>query len=126
MKSSHRILIVDDEADVMTVMKRGLEMSGFHVRTESDPATALENFKAGTFDLLITDIKMPKMDGFELAGRLLEIDPKIRICFITAFDIDYFEKFRQRFSHIPTRCFIKKPVSIANLVGMVRQELGHS
>lgn len=123
MTSSYRILVVDDEIDIITVMKRGLEMSGFQVHTESDPTQALANFKAGTYDLIISDIKMPKMDGFELYDRLLRIDPKVRICFITAFDVDYFEKFRKKFPHIPTRCLIKKPVSIKNVIEIVKQEM---
>lgn len=119
-----RILIVDDESDVKSVMKRGLEISGFEVTAECDPLQALANFKVATYNLALLDIRMPNMDGFDLFDKLSKMEGNLKVCFLTAFDIDYFERFKERFPNIPTRCFIKKPVSIRNLISMVRAELG--
>lgn len=120
---SSKILIVDDEADLKNVLKRGLEMTGFQVSTECDPLEALANFKGGEYGLIISDIRMPKMDGFELVDKLSKIDPGVKVCFLTAFDIEYFEKFKQQFPSVPTRCFIKKPISIVAMIGAVKAEL---
>jgi two-component system, OmpR family, response regulator ChvI len=123
--SSPRILIVDDEADITSVMKRGLENAGFEVDVENNPLTALQNFKAGKYSLALLDIRMPQMEGFDLYERLSQLDSKMKVCFLTAFDANYFEKFKIRFPHLPTRCFIKKPVTIKDLVNIVEAELGN-
>ena len=82
-----RILLVDDEYDISLTFKIGLEESGFVVDSFNDSLLALKSFKAGIYDLLLLDIKMPKMDGFELCRQLKKIDSKVKVCFITAFDI---------------------------------------
>jgi hypothetical protein len=68
------------------------------------------------------------MDGFELYEKLSRIDDRVKVCFLTAYDMDYFEKFKERLPHVPTRCSInQKPISMKNLlVGTVRTELGIS
>jgi DNA-binding response OmpR family regulator len=82
-----RILLVDDEYDISLTFKIGLEESGFIVDSFNDPLLALTHFKPGIYNLLLLDIKMPKMDGFELCKQLKKIDGKVKVCFITAFDI---------------------------------------
>jgi DNA-binding response OmpR family regulator len=62
----NRILIVDDEPDIAQVLKMGLEDNGFAVDAYNDPLDAISNFEVGSYDLLLIDIKMPKMNGFEL------------------------------------------------------------
>ena len=74
----NRILIVDDEPDIAQVLKMGLEENGFAVDTYNDPLDAILNFKADSYDLLLIDIKMPKMNGFELYNRLHQIDKKAK------------------------------------------------
>ena len=70
---------------------------------------------------------MVLLDGFELYEKLSRIDDTVKVCFLTAYDMDYFEKFKERFPHVPTRCFInQKPIPMKNLVGTVRTELGIS
>jgi DNA-binding response OmpR family regulator len=81
---SKRILVVDDEADINLTLKLALEEEGFQVDTFDDDAlVALDNFRKGLYDLLILDIKMPKMNGFELCRRIKKIDSKVRVCFLT-------------------------------------------
>ena len=65
-----KILIVDDEPDIASSLKMGLEYNGFEVHAFNDPVEALSNFKAGSYDLVLLDIKMPKMNGFELCQEI--------------------------------------------------------
>jgi len=69
-------LVVDDEADITAVMRRGLEKEGFGVDTFNDPLEALSDFKPGVYDLALLDIRMDKMNGFELFRALQKIDKK--------------------------------------------------
>jgi two-component system, OmpR family, response regulator ChvI len=119
--ATKKILIVDDEADITFTLKEGIEKSGsFSVDTFNDPQLALSNFKSGYYDLLIIDIRMPNMTGFELYQKIRELDSKVRVCFITAFET-YFEKFRQEFFPLEEiKGFIKKPIQIENLERFVK------
>jgi two-component system, OmpR family, response regulator ChvI len=92
----NRILIVDDEPDIAQVLKMGLEENGFAVDAYNDPLDAISNFEVGSYDLLLIEIKMPKMNGFELYNKLRQIDEKAKICFITAYEL-YYENLREYF-----------------------------
>lgn len=110
-----RILVVDDERDINTVVKKGLERVGFKVRTFNNPLDALSKFEAGSYDVALLDIRMPSMNGFELYKKLREIDSKIKVCFITAFEM-YEEEFKKLFPSYEVRCFIKKPIKLTDLI----------
>ena len=118
----NRILIVDDEPDIAQVLKMGLEKNGFAVDTYNDPLDAVYNFKADSYDLLLLDVKMPKMTGFELYSKLHQLDEKAKICFITAYEI-YYDEFKRMFPKVKVECFIRKPVSIDNLARLIKDEL---
>jgi DNA-binding NtrC family response regulator len=118
----NKILIVDDEPDIAFVFKRGLESSGLQVDAFNDPEEALKVFKPGKYALLITDIKMPKMTGFDLYREVKKIDDKTKVAFISAFEV-YREEFKKMFPDIDVRCFINKPVSIDKFVKIVTEEL---
>jgi DNA-binding response OmpR family regulator len=118
----NRILTVDDEQDIAQVLKMGLEKNGFAVDTYNNPLDAISNFKADSYDLLLLDIKMPNMNGFELYDKLRQIDEKAKICFITAYEI-YYDEFKRMFPKIKVECFIRKPVSINNLARLIKDEL---
>jgi DNA-binding response OmpR family regulator len=79
-----RILIVDDEADITLPLKMALEDNAFVVDVFNDPIFALDNFRKRSYNLLILDINMPKMNGFELYTKIKKIDDKVRVCFLTA------------------------------------------
>jgi DNA-binding response OmpR family regulator len=118
-----RILIVDDDADILITYKKGLEESGlFEVDTFADPEEALSNFRTGLYDFLIIDIRMPKMDGFELYDKMKEIDDKVKVCFITAYEVNY-KALRKIFPEPRLECFIQKPIEISNLRGRIKAEL---
>jgi two-component system, OmpR family, response regulator ChvI len=118
-----RILIVDDDPDILTTYKKGLEESGlFEVDTFTDTEETLSNFKNGLYDFLIIDIRLPKMDGFELYDKMKAIDNKVKICFITAYEINY-RALRQVFPEPKLECFIQKPIEIGKLVERIKSEL---
>jgi DNA-binding NtrC family response regulator len=117
-----KILVVDDEADITTIFKKGLELNGFEVDAFNDPEEALKAFQPGKYDILITDVKMPKMTGFDLYRQISKIESKIKVAFITAFEI-YHDELVKVFPEIDVRCFITKPATIDQLVKVVTEEL---
>jgi DNA-binding response OmpR family regulator len=120
-----RILIVDDDAGITLAFKKGLEADGFKVDTFNDPLEALSNFKGSMYDLLLLDVRMPKMNGFELYKELEKIDSHVKVCFITAFEV-YYEALREVFPSLEVECFIRKPIEIASLIKMIKSELNVS
>lgn len=113
-----RMAIIDDEPDITTVLKRGLEHNGFAVDVFNDPQAALGSFKPGHYDLIMTDIRMPKLNGSDLYRELKKKDSSIKVCFLRAFEIDY-EEFKKMFPTIDVKAFIRKPVSMSSLVNQV-------
>ena len=113
-----KIAIVDDEPDITAVLKKGLEQNGFAVETFNDPRLALSSFKPNHYDLMIIDIRMPNINGFDLYRELKKKDSEVRVCFLTAFEI-YYEEFRKMFPNIDVRAFVRKPVSISALVKQI-------
>lgn len=120
--NKYRILLVDDDEDITTVIKRGLEQQGFVIDAFNDPIAARDHFEPGKYDLILLDIRMPKMSGFDLYRELLKRDEKIKVCFITAFEI-YYDEFKRLFPTIKVTCFVRKPVTIEKLAEIIRQEL---
>jgi DNA-binding response OmpR family regulator len=81
--------------DITITLKIGLvEDEVFDVDAFTDPELALSNYKSGLYDLVLIDIKMPKMDGFELYEQLKKVDPDVNVCFLTAGEI-YHEEMRE-------------------------------
>ena len=113
-----KVAIVDDEPDITTVLKRGLEQNGFSVDAFNDPQVALNSFKPDYYDLMIIDIRMPKLNGFDLYREVRKKDANVKVCFLTAFEI-YYEEFRKMFPTIDVKAFVRKPVSIAALVKQI-------
>jgi DNA-binding response OmpR family regulator len=112
-----RILIVDDEPDVDMVLEKVFEQSGFNADSYDDPILALENFKAGLYDLVLLDIKMPIIDGFHLYQEIKKIDSKVKVCFLTASEL-YYERFRKEkeFAEIDKDLFLRKPIENEDLI----------
>lgn len=117
-KEKLRILIVDDEKDIVAVLRRGLERSGFEVDGFIDPKEALANFKKERYDLVILDIKMPNMNGFELSRELAKIDEDARIGFMSAFEINL-DEARVVFPTLKALFFIRKPISLQKMVQQI-------
>jgi len=97
-----KILVVDDEPDVNLTLRIALEENGLMVDTYIDPIVAIENYKAHSYDLLILDIKMPKMNGFELYEKIKKIDNEVKVCFLTALSELH------ELNHLGEKYFLKK------------------
>jgi DNA-binding response OmpR family regulator len=113
-----RVLLVDDEPDLNLTIKMILEENGFKVDSFTDPLVALENFKeeAGMYELLILDMKMPGINGFELYRQIKKIDDKVKVCFLTAGEMDY-EQFRKELiPALDNNCYIQKPIETEMLI----------
>ena len=130
-----RILIVDDDPDILGTFKAGLNDSDLvksvfgpeielSVDTYTKPKSALSDFKAGAYDLILLDIKMPEMNGFELYEELVKVDEKPKICFITAYET-YYEVLKKDFPELDVGCFIKKPILTSDLAKRIKEVLEH-
>jgi CheY-like chemotaxis protein len=117
-----RILVVDDHSDIALFYTLGLEDNGFEVDSYSNPLEALSNFKPNFYDLMLTDINMPLMSGFELCDKILQLDINVRVCFISAGEINQ-ESLREWHPTKSIGCFIKKPIAIDELVKRLNAEL---
>lgn len=117
-----RILLVDDEIQITTMAKRLLERSGYLVEEETDSVIALEKFKTdpARFDIVITDMRMPKMSGAKLSKELLRIRPDIPIILCTGFSEDM---DRSTAESIGISAFIMKPISRQTLTETIRNLL---
>ncbi len=113
-------MIVDDEYDMNLLFKMVLEENGFKVDSFTDPLSALENFKEqdGMYELLILDIKMPEMDGFELYRQIKKINDKVKVCFLTAGEM-YYGVYTDIFNSLDAKYFIRKPIDNEELVKRV-------
>lgn len=115
----NRVLLVDDEIDIADVFKNALSTDGFRVKSYSDPQAALLDYRPDTYDLVISDVRMPKMNGFELCREIRKRDSKVKICFMTAFEI-HKEEFEKVLPSIRVDGFITKPVRVAMLRATVQ------
>jgi CheY-like chemotaxis protein len=114
-----RILVVDDEYDVCMVYQMVLEDAGYQCISYTDPIKALQEFRPKYYDLILLDIKMPILNGFELCKKIIELDRTVHIVFITASE-EYYEKFRsQHFPELGKINYIQKPIGNEELIRIV-------
>lgn len=109
--STQHILVVDDEEAISYVFERYLSIAGYRVSTANGGADALRVFAAGPADLVITDFRMPGMNGIDLIGRLRALDPDLPALLISANPVDV--------AAVPDDVrFLPKPVSMPDLPGL--------
>ena len=118
----HKVLLVDDEPDITLALTKGLEENGFSIDAFNDPHLALAKFKPAIYDLLLLDVKMPTMNGFQLYQEMKKKDPHARVCFITAYEV-FYDKLKDEYPKLDVGCFIKKPIETKELVSKIREEL---
>jgi DNA-binding response OmpR family regulator len=124
-----RILIIDDDADITTTFKMGIEDGNIdtnnrriEVHTYNDPTAALSEFQPNFFDLLLVDINIPHMNGFQICEKILELDINVRVCFMSSGEINR-EALREIYPAVSLGCFIKKPVNMDYLIERIKAEL---
>jgi CheY-like chemotaxis protein len=124
-----RIFLVDDDYDHTITFKMGLELAKFEVDAYNDSAIALSKFKPDYYDLLLIDVKMPKIDGFELYEKIKEIDNKVLVWFISAYETYYraikeaSSTSKKEMTSVPV---IEKPIEIDKIseTNKIRVRLG--
>jgi DNA-binding response OmpR family regulator len=123
-----KVMIVDDELDLSLLLKTLLEENNFKVDWYSDPVLALKQFKRNFYDLLLLDIKMPKMNGFELYRELKKIEKRVKVCFLTALtELHEYDKFKEEVSPKENeRYFIPKPIENKDLIKRVNSIIDSS
>ena len=139
-----RILIMDDNPDVTLTFKKvlqglqvhdftddrhpeanitkGKKKMSFEVITYNDPFLALSEFKPNFYHLMLVDINMPKINGFEFSTKILECDANPRICFMSSGQINQ-EALKEVYPALSIGCFIKKPIMARDLIRRIRMEL---
>jgi two-component system, OmpR family, response regulator ChvI len=121
-----KVMIVDDNDDVNLTFKIVLGELDHRLKVHSfnDPIDALQSFRPDTYHLIIIDILMPKMNGFELYDILRKLDSDVKICFLTASkEIYYEELIKEAFPEIDANCFLKKPIANKDLIKQVKELL---
>jgi DNA-binding response OmpR family regulator len=118
--SKKRILVVDDEPDITFTLQAGLEDGGFDVDAFIDPEVVLSSFKPGLYDLVLIDIKMPEMDGFQLHERLKKVDPHLNVCFLTASEMYHEDRTYDK------DLFLQKPISTDDLIMEINKKINSS
>ena len=116
--------MVDDEPDITHLVRRVLEINEFVVDSYTDPTLALSNFRPGLYDLLLLDIKMPKMNGFDLYQKMKEIESNVKICFLTASEL-FYEEYRRldAYPRLDKAYFIQKPFRTEDLIRQLNEIL---
>ena len=123
-------MIIDDDPDITLTFKEGIENNNgnedinkqIEVYTYNNPSTALSEFKPNFYDLLLTDINLPNMNGFQLCEKILLIDINVRVCFMSSGEINL-EALREIYPTLSLGCFLKKPVTMDYLIERIKAEL---
>lgn len=115
-----KILVVDDEESVRVILKQILEKGGFEVDVASDGEDAMLKLKGGPFDMLVSDINMPRMDGVALLKKSKEAYPKMPVIFITAYGKDkvIMEAMKTGLSN-----YIEKPFKMDDVTRTIKENL---
>ena len=129
IRKEKKILVVDDEPDITIAFKLALEEAGFIVDIDHDPFATLSKFTPNSYDLVILDLRMPRMNGFELHEEMRKVDPQVLVCFITAGELyydevrgDYKEKKEEgQYCKLDGERFLQKPISNVDLVKKIEK-----
>lgn len=117
-------MVVDDEADIVDIMKRFLGRQGYSVFGFTNPFVALEQFEleAKKYRLIISDIRMPAMNGYELVKRVKTLQPETRVILMSAFEINH-KEFSKVLPSVKIDGFISKPASLKQIISMIKTHM---
>ena len=120
-----RLLVVDDDPDIVQVLKMGLVKNGFMVETFTNPQQALQGFSsdAESYCLVLSDIRMPSLSGIQLSRKLKAINPNVKVILMTAFEIRDNE-FSKVFPSTEVDGFVQKPIGIKELTDKILSLIG--
>jgi DNA-binding response OmpR family regulator len=121
MASNKMVLVLDDEFDIVAIMKHSLQKHGYHVFGFTDPLLALEHFMLNYkgYSLVISDVRMPVMNGFEFIKKVREILPSIKIFLMSAFDIND-SQYSKILLPLKVDGYIQKPISVREMTYIVK------
>jgi PleD family two-component response regulator len=119
-----RVMLVDDEDDIVMLFEMVLGSdAGLKLDSFTEPFAALNNFISGLYDLIMIDVTMPKMNGFELYHKIRKLDDKVKVCFLTAGEMYDEEIRKESFPELDINCFIRKPIANQDLIQRVKDFL---
>ncbi len=122
-----KLLVVDDDPDIVEVLKLGLQKNGFLVNAFTNPEEALQSFKsnANGYCLMLSDIRMPGLSGIQLARKVKEINPAVKVVLMTAFEIKDNE-FSKVFPSMHVDDFVQKPIRIKDVTNKILSIIGET
>ena len=126
MPNRKSILILDDEFDIVSLIKQSLHRNGFHnIFAFTEPLSALEHFQINSksYGLVISDIRMPGMTGFEFIRRVKALNSEVRVLFMSAFDISDIDFSKVLPSYIKIHGYIRKPFLAKELLKLIDKQL---
>jgi PleD family two-component response regulator len=119
-----RVMLVEDEDDIVMLFEMILGSdAGLKLDSFTEPFAALNNFISGSYDLIMIDVTMPKMNGFELYHEIRKLDDKVNVCFLTAGEMYDEEIRKESFPELDINCFIRKPIANQDLIQRVKDIL---
>jgi DNA-binding NtrC family response regulator len=126
-KPLSKLLVVDDDSDIVQVLKMGLLKNRFLVDAFTNPEEALQSFKsnAESYSLLLSDMRMPALSGIQLARKVKEINPNVKVVLMTAFEIRD-EEYSKVFPSSRVDGFLQKPITIRDLINKILSLIGES
>jgi response regulator RpfG family c-di-GMP phosphodiesterase len=122
-----KLLVVDDDFDIVQVLKMGLLKNRFLVNAFTNPEEALQSFKsnAGSYCLVLSDVRMPSLSGIQLARKVKEINPDVKTVLMTAFEVRDSE-FSKVFPSTQVDGFVQKPIGIRELTNKILSIIGET
>lgn len=120
-----RILLVDDDPKSCYILSVTLRLNNYHVAPYVDVEQALSEFQKDSYDLLMTNVSMAKMSGFELFHKVRTIDANVKVCFMVNHNNipDHSSEFRELFPDLPITGLADKPVTAEEVVRLVKEHL---
>jgi DNA-binding response OmpR family regulator len=121
---SKNILVLDDELEIVSLIKHFLQRQGYRVFGFTDPMLAIEHFMLNSrnYSLIVCDVRMPAMNGFDCIKKMREIVPSIKVILMSAFDIND-PLYIGLSSSLKINGFIQKPFSLKEVALIIMKQL---